>query len=388
MKFSIIIKGRSWCFQLADSFNKLKSLDSLVTTYPKFMTRKYKIPNNKVKSIIFIEIIQRIGRQFLFPLLKKLKINYDPMSFVHWFSDYIFSLFYVKNCEFLLIGFGSSCKKIIAKAKKKNIKTIYFLNSSSDGFQKVVEDEYYKLGISQHYYKPSKIFRDRINESIKSADFVAALSSYQKKTYIDDGFDESNMFISHLGVDPDVFYPKNIIKSKFIVLTNGHNPIRKGSKYLIEGFNSLNLTNAELWLAGHSIKDKELLDKITKIEKNNIFIPSMSEFDLPNLYNKASIFCLPSFEEGLPTVIPQAMACALPIISTCFVSDIINDNEEGFIINAGSSNEISKKIKFFYDNPDKVVEMGNKARIKAINTVSFDAVARRITSFCNNMKSN
>jgi hypothetical protein len=44
--------------------------------------------------------------------------------------------------------------------------------------------------------------------------------------------------------------------------------------------------------------------------------------------------------------------------------------------------------KFFYDNPDKVVEMGNKARIKAINTVSFDAVARRITSFCNNIKSN
>ena len=50
--------------------------------------------------------------------------------------------------------------------------------------------------------------------------------------------------------------------------------------------------------------------------------------------------------------------------------------------------KFQKKIKFIYDNPDKVVEMGNKARIKAINTVSFDAVARRITSFCNNIKSN
>ena len=88
----------------------------------------------------------------------------------------------------------------------------------------------------------------------------------------------------------------------------------------------------------------------------------------------------------MPTVVPQAMACALPIISTHFVDDLVKNNEEGFIINAGDSIEISNKIKYFYDNPNKVIEMGNKARIKAEKTVSFDEVAKRIVSFCNKSK--
>jgi len=383
MKFRIIVKGRSWLFQLASSFSKTNNLDALITTYPKFITKKYKVPGNKVRSFILLDIIQRIGRQIIFPILEKFGIKYDPIVFVDWLADYIFSLFYVRNCDYLLIGFGSSTKKIIKKAKKKNIKTIYFLNSSSDGYQKIVKNEYAKLNLLNHYHMNSKIYRDRINESIQSSNYIAALSSSQKKTYIDDGFNDSNMFLSLLGVDTNVFYPKKNTNGKFIVLTVGHNPIRKGVKYLLEAFNSLKLDNAELWVVGHN--DKDLISKITKIEKNNIFIKSVNEFDLPSLYNKASIFCLPSFEEGLPTVVPQAMACALPIISTHFVSDIVTNEQEGFIIKPGDSVPIAEKIKFFYDNPTKAIEMGNKARIRAVKDVSYDAVAKRILEFCNNM---
>ena len=388
MKYRIIFKGRSWTFQLASTFHKMKLLDCLVTSYPKFIAQKYKLPNNKVKSFILIEIIQRIGRLIIFPLLKKVNIQYDPIVFVDWISDYFFSLFYTKNCDYLLVGFGSSCKRVIKKAKEKNIKTIYFLNSSSDSYQRVVKDEYNKLGITNHYFNVSEIYKKRINDSIKSADYVAALSSSQKKSYIDDGFNSSNIFLSHLGVDTEVFYPNKITSDKFIVLCIGHNPIRKGMKYLIEAFNSLNLKDAELRIVGLGVNEKKLLKQVTKIEMNNIFIESQNEFDLPKIYNQANIFCLPSFEEGLPTVVPQAMACGLPIISTHFVNDLVTNDEEGFIINPGDSKAISEKIKYFYDNPCKVTEMGNRARIKALNTVSFDAVAKRIISFCKNSQNN
>ena len=181
MKYRIIFKGRSWTFQLASTFHKMKLLDCLVTSYPKFIAQKYKLPNNKVKSFILIEIIQRIGRLIIFPLLKKVNIQYDPIVFVDWISDYFFSLLYTKNCDYLLVGFGSSCKRVIKKAKEKNIKTIYFLNSSSDSYQRVVKDEYSKLGITNHYFNVSEVYKKRINDSIKSADYVAALSSSQKK---------------------------------------------------------------------------------------------------------------------------------------------------------------------------------------------------------------
>ena len=131
------------------------------------------------------------------------------------------------------------------------------------------------------------------------------------------------------------------------------------SKYLIEGFNNLKLSNSELWIiCGDNLN---LIKKISKLEKNNLIIKPVSEFELPNLYNQASVFCLPTLEEGAPAVITQAMACGLPVILTrnCQGPDIINNSQNGFIIDDRDSSIISEKIKFFYDNPKKRIEMGN-----------------------------
>ena len=380
MKYSIYIRGRGWTFQLAEAFSKTDNLDFLVTSYPKFIVKKYNVPSNKIKSIFFLEILRRLLGKFN-PLFKKLKINFDAVEITDRLADTIYSLLLIKNSDFLLLGFGNSSCKIIKKAKKKNIKTIFFLNNSSPSYRKVVKDEYDKLGLSTLYRSEPKILTKRINESIKMADYIGALSSFQKQTYIDEGVDESKMFLSFLGVDTSVFFPKKIKKDKFIVIYVGNDFVRKGLKYLIDAFNSLKLDNSELWIVGNN--PINAVKKIVKIEKNNIFIDSVTEFKLPDLYNQSSIFCLPTFEEGLPTVLPQAMACALPIISTQYAKDCVTDGQEGFIIEPGNTTLISEKIKFFYDNPNKIIEMGTQARTRVENEFTFDSIAKRIVSFCN-----
>ena len=236
------------------------------------------------------------------------------------------------------------------------------------------------MGLSKLYVDPPKKYALRLNESIKLADYTGVLSSFQKQTYIDEGFDESKMFVSLLGVDTSVFFPKKIKKDKFIVIYVGNDFVRKGVKYLIDAFNSLKLDNSELWIVG--INQRNLAERIVKIEKNNIFIDPVSEFKLPDLYNQASIFCLPTFEEGMPAVILQAMACALPVITTPYCKDVITaDGQEGFIVEPGNTSLISEKIKFFYDNPNKIIEMGAKARNRIENKFTFDCVAKRIVNF-------
>ena len=69
------------------------------------------------------------------PLFRKL--NFETDLIMDWITDTIYSLFYIQNSNYLLLGFGNSTCKIIKKAKKKNIKTIYFLNNSSPAFRKV-----------------------------------------------------------------------------------------------------------------------------------------------------------------------------------------------------------------------------------------------------------
>ncbi len=383
MKISIYIRGRCWTFQLAEALSKTDNLDFLITSYPKFYVKKYKVPSNKIKSFLFLEIFYRISNNFIFPLLKKMNIKYNPIVLVDWLADTIYSLFIVKNSNFLLLGFGNASVKIIKKAKKKNIKTIYFLNTLSPLYRKkIIKKEYDKLGLSTlNTIEPEAITR-RMNESIKMADYVGAISSFQKQTYIDEGVDESKMFLSFLGVDTSVFFPKKIKKKdKFIVIYVGNHFVRKGVKYLTEAFNSLKLDNSELWIVGNNQRDEA--ERITKIEKNNIFIGSVNEFELPDLYNQSSIFCLPTLEEGLGAVILQAMACELPIITSPYAKDVITDGQEGFIIAPGNTSLISEKIKYFYDNPNQIVEMGTKARIKIENNFTFDSVAKRIVNFCN-----
>lgn len=389
MKYSIYIRGRGWAFQLADSLNKDNKLKYIVSSYPKFVVKKYNVPLNKVKSVIFLEILVRFLRK-INKYLKKIKLNFNsnlPGWIADWLADFIYSSFYLDDADVFMFGFGNSNQKLIKKAKEKNIKTIYFLNNSSPLFREKLKFEYNKLGLLESYQKEDEDLTKKINQCIRDSDYVGCISSFQRETYIDEGIlDRKKAITSIMGVDTSVFYPKKIHNNKFIVIGVGNDFVRKGFKYLIEGFNKLKLPNSELWLLGNL--DKNQIKKVCTIESNNLFFDSIKEFDLPNFYNQSSVFCLPTLEEGAPAVISQAMACGLPIIVTknCQGPDVIDNNKNGFIINEMDTLNISEKIKYFYDNPKKTSEMGLSSAKFAKENLSYDIMTKNITSFLENNK--
>ena len=389
MKYSIYIRGRGWAFQLADSLNKENKLKYIVTSYPKFLVKKYNVPTNKIKSIIILEILVRSLR-IINKYLKKIKSDFNqnlPAKITDSFADFIYSFFYLDNADIFLIGFGNSNLKLIKKAKEKKIKTIYFLNNSSPLFRKKIKIEYNKLGLQENYQKEDENLTRKINQCIRNADFVGCISSFQRETYIDEGIlDRKKALTTIMGVDTSVFYPKKIRNDKFIVIGVGNDFVRKGFKYLIEGFNNLNLLNSELWLVGNL--DRNVINKVCKLKSNNYIFNSLNEFELPKLYNQSSIFCLPTLEEGAPAVISQAMACGLPVILTknCQGPDVINNGNNGFIINEMDSLIISEKIKFFYDHPNKIYEMGLSSAKFAKEKLSYDVMTKNITDFIEKTK--
>lgn len=386
MKFTIFIRGRGWAFQLANSLNKKNNLDYIVTSYPKFITQKYKIPKNKVKSVFILEIIVR-GLRKINKFLKKIKIILNPANIGDILADLIYSKFYKIYSDVYILGFGNSTSRLIKFAKRKNIRTIYFLNNSSPKFRLKLRDEYLKLGLIDYYTKEKISLTERINKNIQDADYVGCISSFQRDSYVEEGILDINKTLTTImGVDTSIFFPKKIKKDKFIIISVGNDFVRKGFKYLIEGFNELDLKNSELWLVGDL--DKNLASKVVKLKKNNFFINTVNEFDLPNYYNKASIFCLPTLEEGAPAVISQAMACGLPIIATknCQAPDILDNGKNGFIVEEKNSNDIGEKINYFYNHPDKMLQMSKAAAKYANEKLSYDAMTKNITDFFDNCK--
>ena len=73
---------------------------------------------------------------------------------------------------------------------------------------------------------------------------------------------------------------------------------------------------------------------------------------LNKYYLNSDLFVLPSYYEGLPNVMLDAMNHEIPIISTnCSgASDILQKNSGGFIIPINDQNELEKKIVFVMKN--------------------------------------
>ena len=82
------------------------------------------------------------------------------------------------------------------------------------------------------------------------------------------------------------------------------------------------------------------------------------------------------------------MACGLPILVTknCQGPDVIDNEKNGFIIEEQNSDIIAEKIKFFYDNPQMLVNMSNSASNYAHTKMTIDFQVSKIVDFLEKSK--
>ena len=86
--------------------------------------------------------------------------------------------------------------------------------------------------------------------------------------------------------------------------------------------------------------------------------------ELPEYLNEFKLVVLPSYTEGLPNVILEAMACGTPVLATPVgaIPDVIKDGETGFIMENNSPECIAKNIIRALNHPDleKIAENERK----------------------------
>ena len=363
MKILIFASSNIYEKEIAYSFQKANIEYRLITTYPKFKFSEYFVNKKNIKSLLFLEVFKRI----LYNLLKLINwkfINKDNLNLlIGTITDYFFSFYINKDYDLLIILSTIPWSKSIEKAKKHNVKTLYHLTVCNSQFRNnTIPAEYKKLGLENYYLNSYNSTILKTEESIKKVDFVAYVSSYQLATFVKAGFNTKNFFHLPQPTNTKIFNKEYIKlkKEKFIIIFAGNNFVRKGANYLIEAFNSLSLKNAELWMVGEDLKKFASILKLD-FNKKIKFFGSLNHLVINDYYKKSSVFCLPSFEEGFPIVIPQAMTFGLPIITTQFGNDIIKNFFNGFIVDPGSTSQLAKHIKYLYDNPDKLRLMSDNA---------------------------
>lgn len=216
--------------------------------------------------------------------------------------------------------------------------------------------------------------RRRYLEEYELADLLVVLSEKAADTFRVQGFPDEKLFYLPRGVDVARFRPGRrppIFRAVF----SGALIERKGVHHLLEAWHRLNLKDAELWLVG--AVHPETKPHLKRFWRDNIRVVGFTR-DVENYLAQGTIHVFPSQCEGSAKVTYEAAACGLPQITTREAGDVVTHGVEGLIITPGNITQLADAIRYMYDNPDVVEEMGAAARLRVVENFTWDHFRARL----------
>ena len=153
-----------------------------------------------------------------------------------------------------------------------------------------------------------------------------------------------------------------ISENAFVVLTVGQFIDRKGRWTLLEAAKQVVEevpTALFLWVMP-SLPDSDPLKKIELYGLGNSFRPILSanvgsnRMEILRFFKIADIFALPSFIEGLPIALLEAMALGIPSVSTDVfaIPEAIKNEQTGLVVEAGDFTGLSRAMIRLYHDPE------------------------------------
>jgi glycosyltransferase involved in cell wall biosynthesis len=146
---------------------------------------------------------------------------------------------------------------------------------------------------------------------------------------------------------------------------------RKGVIHLINAFDRIasDFPAVRLEIAGpigdlgHARHLRERLNELNLGRRIQLTGP-VPQTELALRMRRARVFVLPTYSEGLPRVLFEAMAVGLPSIASAVggIPDILENGETGFLIEPGDEDALERHLRWILDHPQEADEMGRRAR--------------------------
>lgn len=89
--------------------------------------------------------------------------------------------------------------------------------------------------------------------------------------------------------------------------------------------------------------------------------------DMPAVYASSDVFVLPSFREGLPHVISEALAAGLPVVATRIagIPEQVEDGVNGYLVEPGDASRLAERLSELIDDAELRERMAEASRGRA-----------------------
>jgi glycosyltransferase involved in cell wall biosynthesis len=224
-------------------------------------------------------------------------------------------------------------------------------------------------------------------QEYEEADYIAVPSSFVKESFIKQGVSEQKIFLNPYGANRSFIRKNQTIRSskeKFRIVYMGTLSIRKGLIYLFQALESLKIPEQQFEVLFLGAIEAEIKSTIAKYRKSNWrFLGHVDYYSLPDYLATCDIGVQPSLEEGLSMVIPQMMACGVPVIITPNTGgqNIIQPDKNGFVVPIRDPAAIAEKLEWAFHHPDLLKEMKEKSSESISNEFTWDAYGNRYAAF-------
>ena len=228
----------------------------------------------------------------------------------------------------------------------------------------------------------------RLAAKVKAARFVVCISDFTRSQLmaLSAPSDWSKLHVIHVGIPIEQFTRTGSEErpQEPTVLFVGRHVPQKGHAILLEAVMLLARRGmrVKLTLAGDG-ETRPTLERLAErlgIAPQVSFPGAVGQDEIHALYAGASIFCLPSFAEGVPTVLMEAMAMELPVVSTRItgVPELIADGRTGLLVTPGRADQLADALERLLTDPELCREIGSAAREKVIREFSTDVCAAQL----------
>ncbi len=382
MKITTSCSGRFHIFDQARQLHRLDALHRFINDYPKWMTRRWGIPDDKVTSLVANGVLSRATRWI--PDSWAAGFKSDVVDRVHdLFSRRLAG--HLPPDSDVFIGLSSFCLQAIERAKGYGQVTIVDHGSLHQRTERRLMEEEGRLhGLSLDSSLAPEWIIEKEDLEFHAADRVMVLSDAASRSLVEEGIGAGKIFVNPCGVDLSRFTPpEKKADDVFRIIYCGNISPRKGVHYLLQAFSELNLDHAEMCLIG-SAPTPSFSRLLARHQSGNVrFLGTFPHNELRQVYARGSVFVLPSLADGFGMVVPQAMACGLPVIVTENVgaADIVADGVDGYVVPIRDVAALKDKIRYLYENPAARQRMSDAAITKAGRHLSWDAYGDRLVSW-------
>lgn len=233
--------------------------------------------------------------------------------------------------------------------------------------------------------------RWRLDKKIARAKFIAAISHFCRSQLMlfSDPEHWDKISIVHCGIDPHRYAHARNAPGKYLIYVGRVEPV-KGLLILLDALVVVRQSHPDVFLTvvGDGSARKKVEARATQLGLSGMiqFVGYKTQEEVAALLSEADALVLPSFAEGVPVVLMEAMASGKPVIASrvAGIQELVEDGVNGFAVPPGDATTLAKRIDQLLADPTLCNKMGREGRATVEQDFNIDHEAKILASMFKN----